>query len=152
MVASRFRRPVVSLTTVKQPGLPVELDGEMYETISPVEWGADKALEVRQHLRGIEKFEEKMSADKDEGPTQDDVKQYRFHLRSFATVVLPDAPREKIAQLSDIQLQTLVQVFMQALGEQRRPPSSEQNGTKPTSVPSSPDFATATQESEDGKQ
>lgn len=138
MSTSKFER-IIKLSTITPDGIPVYLDDERYETVAPVAWGAQQSLHARKHLRFIGKFEDRMTADTDEEPSEDDVREYQYHLRAFVKLLVPSLPQERIDALTDVQCQGIVKTFMAARDAIQNPApnpetSSATNGTTPTSA------------------
>jgi hypothetical protein len=127
-ISSKF--PVLSLSTVKPNGFGVEIDGEIYESMPPASWGAEHSYAMRQYLNDITAFESKLENAKST-INDDEVKTYKYNLRTFAQFILPDAPKEKVAALPDGELGKLVQYFLSVLRHIRTIPSLDENGKIP---------------------
>lgn len=126
--------PVVSISTLKPKGLPFEIDGEIYESLSPSAWGMVEARNIRQHLRAIQKFEERVQSDDAPDATDAEIAVYHEHCRSFIRVVLPTLPESVLKEIHGGDLETLVGVFLAALGKSRAEAISALNGTTSTSA------------------
>lgn len=132
----------LELTTFTGPGDVVTIDGERYELLNFGSLGLRDRAELNALAERIQKIERKAN------PTPADVTEHRRKLLELGARVLPGAPAEKLAALTDQGLEDLgVTFFVRGAMRSPRVAMLKRSRIGGTSFPDSPSATASARES-----